>query len=166
MVLISSQLLHTSGLYTVKTTENANSIRLQQIGVSAYSVQPPSVLLITLYDWKLGETTTLANLKINHMLCRQVIYVGVIKHDHCPQADPVPVLIMVTHVTAITALTHPRDLVLTYFACIIPQQSAGSLAREVAVNGKSTAPWFGYVAVIRPIESSALCSYASTTVFV
>ena len=100
------------------------------------------------------------------MLCRQVIHVGVIKYDHCPQADPVPVLIMVTHVTAITALTHPRDLVLTYFACIIPQQSAGSLAREVAVNGKSTAPWFGYVAVIRPIESSALCSYASTTVFV
>ena len=100
------------------------------------------------------------------MLCRQVIYVGVIKYDHCPQANPVTVLIMVTHVTAITALTHPRDLVLTHLACIIPQQSAGSLAREVAVNGKSTTPWFGYVAVIRPIESSALYNYASTTVFV
>ena len=165
MVLIASQLLHTSGFYALKTTKDANSVRLQQVGVSAYSVQPPSVLLIALYDWKQEQATTLANLKINHMLCRQVIHVRVIKHDHCPQANPVPVLIVIAHVAAITALTHPRDLVLTHFACIIPQQSAGSLAREVAVNGKSTAPWFGYVAVIRPIESSALCNYASTTTF-
>ena len=65
---------------------------------------------------------------------------------------------MIAHVAAITALTHPRDLMVMQNACIVPQQSAGNLAREVAVNGKSKTPWCGYVAVIRPTESFALCT--------
>ena len=80
---------------------------------------------------------TLANLKIDHVFCRQMIYIGVIEHDHCTETNPVTEPIMVAHLAAITALTHPRHLHVTPIKCIILQQSTDSLRMAVAVSGRN-----------------------------